>query len=308
MEYKPSFADQLDIDYIAHHGVKGMKWGVRRYRNYDGSVTSAGKAHVNAINNKSAKQSSDNKPKGMSDKTKKRLTTAAKIAGAAAAVGVAGHVAKVAGEEYGELADTRKANDLAKGVVDKYYKNHDEATRKYIQESVAKKNKEALSQHRIDSARIKRAKIKDAVSAYASVGDKGRVKRQNFRKNNQEGYYSTSDNIKSTHVQSDAKGQYTSTHRRTAGGHRIYDKDTMDRASLRAFGREAMYKTNRKEAQRRDANAQKRQDKLRAEHEARVKREAKERERRRAEQIRKSQEKIARERAARRAAGWQNVA
>ena len=29
-------------DYLAHYGVPGMKWGVRRYRNYDGSYTRAG--------------------------------------------------------------------------------------------------------------------------------------------------------------------------------------------------------------------------------------------------------------------------
>lgn len=30
-------------DYLEHHGVKGMKWGVRRYQNEDGTLTSAGK-------------------------------------------------------------------------------------------------------------------------------------------------------------------------------------------------------------------------------------------------------------------------
>lgn len=32
--------------YIAHHGVKGQKWGVRRYQNSDGSLTAAGKARA----------------------------------------------------------------------------------------------------------------------------------------------------------------------------------------------------------------------------------------------------------------------
>ena len=32
-------------DYISHHGILGQKWGIRRYQNYDGSLTAAGKKH-----------------------------------------------------------------------------------------------------------------------------------------------------------------------------------------------------------------------------------------------------------------------
>lgn len=35
-------------DELAHWGIKGMKWGIRRYQNKDGSLTPAGKKHREA--------------------------------------------------------------------------------------------------------------------------------------------------------------------------------------------------------------------------------------------------------------------
>lgn len=35
---------------LYHHGIKGMKWGVRRYQNADGSLTSAGKRRYDVEN------------------------------------------------------------------------------------------------------------------------------------------------------------------------------------------------------------------------------------------------------------------
>lgn len=36
----------MDNNYLQHHGILGMKWGVRRYQNKDGSLTTAGKKRV----------------------------------------------------------------------------------------------------------------------------------------------------------------------------------------------------------------------------------------------------------------------
>lgn len=45
-----------ESDYLAHHGVKGQKWYVRRYTNDDGTLNAAGKARYSKLKEKSRKQ------------------------------------------------------------------------------------------------------------------------------------------------------------------------------------------------------------------------------------------------------------
>lgn len=43
-------------DYLCHHGVKGQKWGVRRYQNKDGTLTEEGKRRYSKTLNEVEKE------------------------------------------------------------------------------------------------------------------------------------------------------------------------------------------------------------------------------------------------------------
>ena len=50
------FTDWNSGLYLAHHGIRGMKWGVRRYQNEDGTLTEAGKNRLRKENYKTVKK------------------------------------------------------------------------------------------------------------------------------------------------------------------------------------------------------------------------------------------------------------
>ena len=61
-----------------HHGIKGMKWGIRRFQNRDGSLTAAGVSRYRTADR-------DNKKRGLSDKQKRMLKRGLAVAGVAGA-------------------------------------------------------------------------------------------------------------------------------------------------------------------------------------------------------------------------------
>lgn len=51
--------DPLLQSYLAHHGIKGQRWGVRRYQNADGTLTSKGQARLEKRDDNWAKKNSE---------------------------------------------------------------------------------------------------------------------------------------------------------------------------------------------------------------------------------------------------------
>lgn len=101
-------------DYLMHHGIKGMKWGVRRYQNEDGSYTQKGRRRYFNSLNKVRSSHEDKliakyKEKGYSDKAaelaaKKRIRNE-RIMIAAGAITLTAAVAYLATRDNFDRAD-----------------------------------------------------------------------------------------------------------------------------------------------------------------------------------------------------------
>lgn len=62
----------MEYTSLSHHGIKGMRWGVRRYRNKDGSLTPAGKKRYDSMSD-DAKTASDIRTKKVSQMSNAEL-------------------------------------------------------------------------------------------------------------------------------------------------------------------------------------------------------------------------------------------
>ena len=64
---------------LYHFGIRGMKWGIRRYQNEDGTLTEAGKRRYGTAENFNRLQSLKKKPKYRTNEEIKALTERAKV-------------------------------------------------------------------------------------------------------------------------------------------------------------------------------------------------------------------------------------
>lgn len=120
--------DPVDEDFIAHHGILGMRWGVRRFQNKDGSLKPAGRKRYN--------NDDDERDKGLApgvQNTSNKKSGLGKIAAIAGASALAGATAKATmdalgnnNKSYKNMTDEElmKANKRA-ALENKYKQNND---------------------------------------------------------------------------------------------------------------------------------------------------------------------------------------
>lgn len=120
-----------ELNYLAHYGVKGQKYGVRQYQNLDGSLTPLGRVHY-----------------GVGEARKKASATAKKVSGAVKkAPNTAGKIIRNAPKNISKAAKSavKSAKKTAKKTVNdlsKQRKEAVEASKKRRQKAKAERAKQ----------------------------------------------------------------------------------------------------------------------------------------------------------------------
>lgn len=150
---------QYRIDELVHHGIKGQKWGRRRYQNADGSLTPAGKQRYGSVENFNKQYDTQQK---------------AVIAGTKKAVDGAKEINRASREMYDEYTkkQQKKADKAVEEAVrERARKMSDQELREAVNRLNMEENYTRMMQNRerIDVGRSKASKFMDHTATALAV-------------------------------------------------------------------------------------------------------------------------------------------
>ena len=163
-EYSKAYNDYLQHglpyaeDYLSHHGILGMHWGIRRYQNKDGSLTAEGKKRYG--NETNFKKYQDTVNKGI--KTGANVVggvggLAGGLIGGFAGGAIGGSAGGLLGGTVGGAIARSKANKQLKEDLNKGDKN---TPNKEVSEYIARKTEEA---NKINLEKVRNSALTDEI-------------------------------------------------------------------------------------------------------------------------------------------------
>jgi hypothetical protein len=155
------FDSMYTEDYLEHHGVVGMHWGIRRFQNEDGSLTPAGKSRYKTGTGK-VKKAAAHLAK---EKVKKVTKDAIKEARSKLKLKKKEEKAEAKAEKKAEDLEARKAKAIANGDIDTILKLRGSMTTAELRDAANRQIAiKQLRDNQIPKGKGKLEKITDALN------------------------------------------------------------------------------------------------------------------------------------------------
>lgn len=185
--------EYVQTNELYHYGVKGMKWGIRRYQNKDGTLTSKGKKRYEKSNDNSNDEDEIKNNKSRKILTKRNIAIGATVVGASLAAMGAMYVYKktnptmhVKYMNFGEIVDIN--NLSSKDIIVKKGTKFHRVSSKSV-EDYAEEGKRIYTSYLKSDARIYKEEMPKSIRRWGNQGiisDDGKTSYEHIMKMNKD--------------------------------------------------------------------------------------------------------------------------